>query len=82
MKLKRRAPEVFDLLLALLDEGRLTDALGRVADFTNTVILLTSNLGVRESRSRFGFAGGGAKSDAADAGFVAAAEKIFSARVF
>ena len=37
--------EVFNLLLQLLDDGRLTDSQGRVVDFTNTVILMTSNLG-------------------------------------
>ena len=42
-------PEILDLLLAVLDEGRLTDAKGRFCDFTNTVVLFTSNLGVRES---------------------------------
>ncbi len=42
-------PEILDLLLGVLDEGRLTDAKGRFCDFTNTVVLFTSNLGVRES---------------------------------
>jgi ATP-dependent Clp protease ATP-binding subunit ClpB len=39
-----------DILLGVLDEGRLTDAKGRFCDFTNTIVLLTSNLGVRESQ--------------------------------
>jgi len=38
-------PDAFNLLLQILDEGRLTDAHGRTVDFKNTVILLTSNLG-------------------------------------
>ncbi len=42
-------PEILDLLLGVLDEGRLTDAKGRFCDFTNTVVLFTSNLGVREA---------------------------------
>ena len=42
-------PAILDLLLGVLDEGRLTDAKGRFCDFTNTVVLFTSNLGVRES---------------------------------
>jgi len=42
-------PEILDLLLSVLDEGRLTDAKGRFCDFTNTIVLFTSNLGVRES---------------------------------
>lgn len=44
-------PEILDLLLGVLDEGRLTDAKGRFCDFTNTVVLFTSNLGVREAMS-------------------------------
>jgi len=40
---------VLDLLLGVLDEGRLTDAKGRFCDFSNTVVLFTSNLGVREA---------------------------------
>jgi len=36
-------------LLGVLDEGRLTDAKGRFCDFTNTIVLLTSNIGVKEA---------------------------------
>ena len=42
-------PEILDLLLSVLDEGRLTDAKGRFCDFSNTLVLFTSNLGVREA---------------------------------
>ncbi len=42
-------PEILDLLLGVLDEGRLSDAKGRYCDFSNTIILFTSNLGVREA---------------------------------
>jgi ATP-dependent Clp protease ATP-binding subunit ClpB len=42
-------PEILDLLLGVLDEGRLTDAKGRFCDFSNTIVLFTSNLGVREA---------------------------------
>jgi len=38
-------PEVFDLLLQVLDDGRLTDGQGRTVDFRNTILILTSNLG-------------------------------------
>jgi ATP-dependent Clp protease ATP-binding subunit ClpB len=38
-------PEVFDLLLQVLDDGRLTDGQGRTVDFRNTILVLTSNLG-------------------------------------
>jgi len=51
--------EVLLSLLPLLDEGRLTDGRGRTVDFTNTVIVMTSNLGVDtgNARSRIGFGG-------------------------
>ena len=50
-------PAVFELLLQLLGEGRLTDSLGRVADFRNAIIIMTSNLGVESFRAQgFGFA--------------------------
>ena len=49
-------PNVFDLLLQILGEGRLTDAAGRLADFRNSVIILTSNLGVeRFGKNGIGF---------------------------
>jgi len=48
-EVEKADPAVFDLLLQVLGEGRLTDARGRTADFTNAIIILTSNLGVREA---------------------------------
>lgn len=45
-------PEILDLLLGVLDEGRLTDAKGRFCDFSNTIVIFTSNLGVREAMAR------------------------------
>src|SRR4029077_1816834 len=51
-------PSFFDLMLQMLGEGRLTDAAGRLADFRNTVIILTSNLGAESfQQGGFGFAG-------------------------
>jgi ATP-dependent Clp protease ATP-binding subunit ClpB len=44
-EIEKAHPEVFNLLLQMLDEGRLTDAQGRLIDFKNTVIIMTSNLG-------------------------------------
>jgi ATP-dependent Clp protease ATP-binding subunit ClpC len=81
-EIEKAAPEVFDLLLAVLDEGRLTDSLGRVADFTQCVILLTSNLGVREARSRLGFRAGAEDPAHDDATYVGAAEKFFRPEFF
>jgi len=80
-EIEKAAPEIFDMLLAVLDEGRLTYALGRVTDFSQSLILLTSNLGVREARSRIGFsAAAGTESD--DAIYVGAAEKFFRPEFF
>ncbi len=44
-EIEKAHPEVFQLLLQLLEDGTLTDAKGRAVDFTNTIIILTSNLG-------------------------------------
>lgn len=46
-EVEKAAPEVFNVLLQVLDDGRLTDSLGRVVDFKNCVIILTSNIGSR-----------------------------------
>ncbi len=57
-EIEKAHPAVFDLLLGVLGEGRLTDLLGRRVDFRMTLILMTSNLGVSEA-APIGFAGGG-----------------------
>ena len=44
-KIEKAHPDVFNILLQILDDGRLTDAKGRTVDFRNTVIIMTSNLG-------------------------------------
>ena len=44
-EIEKAHPDIFNSLLQILDEGRLTDAQGRVVDFSNTLIILTSNLG-------------------------------------
>jgi ATP-dependent Clp protease ATP-binding subunit ClpA len=44
-EIEKAHPDIFNVLLQILDDGRLTDARGRTADFKNTVIILTSNLG-------------------------------------
>ncbi len=46
-EIEKAHPDVFDILLQILDDGRLTDAQGRVVDFRNTVIIMTSNIGAR-----------------------------------
>jgi len=44
-EVEKAHPEVFDILLQVLDDGRLTDGQGRTVDFRNTLLILTSNLG-------------------------------------
>jgi ATP-dependent Clp protease ATP-binding subunit ClpC len=57
-EIEKANPEVFDALLGLLDEGRLTDEFGRVTNFRSAIILLTSNLG-SNSPAGIGFANDG-----------------------
>ncbi|MDE6811401.1 MAG: AAA family ATPase, partial [Muribaculaceae bacterium] len=47
-EIEKAHPDVFNLLLQVMDEGRLTDSLGRKIDFKNTIIILTSNVGSRQ----------------------------------
>lgn len=47
-EIEKAHPDVFNILLQILDEGRLTDGQGRKVDFSNTVIIMTSNVGARE----------------------------------
>ena len=47
-EIEKAHPDVFNILLQILEEGRLTDAQGRTVDFRNTVIIMTSNIGARE----------------------------------
>ncbi|MEQ1604064.1 MAG: ATP-dependent chaperone ClpB [Pyrinomonadaceae bacterium] len=47
-EIEKAHPDVFNVLLQILDDGRLTDSKGRVVDFKNTVMIMTSNLGSRE----------------------------------
>ena len=64
-EVEKAHPDVFNILLQVLDDGRLTDAQGRTVDFKNTVIVMTSNLGseaVGTGRGTLGF-GTGAEAD-------------------
>ncbi len=57
-EVEKAHPDIFNTLLQVLDEGRLTDSLGRTVDFTNTIIIMTSNVGakrVAEFGSGIGF---------------------------
>ncbi|MBS4535025.1 ATP-dependent Clp protease ATP-binding subunit [Clostridium sp. D2Q-14] len=57
-EIEKAHPDVFNILLQLLDDGRLTDSKGRVVDFKNTVIIMTSNVGANtiKKQKRLGFA--------------------------
>lgn len=46
-EVEKAHPDIFNTLLQVLDEGRLTDSLGRTIDFTNTIIIMTSNVGAK-----------------------------------
>ncbi|MGW0188313.1 ATP-dependent Clp protease ATP-binding subunit [Streptomyces sp. NPDC003362] len=65
-EVEKAHPDVFNILLQVLDDGRLTDSQGRTVDFTNTVIVMTSNLGseaiIRRGAS-IGFGPGGGDAD-------------------
>lgn len=52
-EIEKAHPDTFNILLQVLDEGRLTDNKGRIADFKNTIIIMTSNLGSDKIQDRF-----------------------------
>ncbi len=64
-EIEKAHPDVWNTLLQILDDGRLTDAQGRTVSFKNTVIVMTSNIGAREitGKSTLGFAGNEASEE-------------------
>ncbi|MFI7136906.1 ATP-dependent Clp protease ATP-binding subunit [Streptomyces massasporeus] len=65
-EVEKAHPDVFNILLQVLDDGRLTDSQGRTVDFSNTVIVMTSNLGseaITRRGAQTGFAAGGVDAD-------------------
>ncbi len=65
-EIEKAHPDLFNLLLQILDDGRLTDGQGRTVDFRNTIIIMTSNLGTSsENKGRFGFVTARAEDDGA-----------------
>ncbi|PKL82117.1 MAG: Clp protease ClpC [Ignavibacteriae bacterium HGW-Ignavibacteriae-3] len=58
-EIEKAHPDIFNLLLQVLDDGTLTDSLGRKVDFKNTIIIMTSNVGTRDIKATggFGFSG-------------------------
>jgi ATP-dependent Clp protease ATP-binding subunit ClpC len=78
-EIEKAHPDVFNLLLQVLDDGRLTDSQGRTVDFRNTVIIMTSNLGSEFLASRSGALGFVAETDGSGNGF--GSEKALRDRV-
>ncbi len=64
-EIEKAHPDVFNILLQVMDEGRLTDSYGRVVDFKNTVVIMTSNIGTRQLKE-FGRGVGFATQSRAD----------------
>jgi ATP-dependent Clp protease ATP-binding subunit ClpA len=78
-EIEKAHPDVIDLLLQVLEDGRLTDANGVTSDFCNIIIVLTSNLGAQEAKSRVGF---GAESLPDTMVYADAARKFFRPEFF
>jgi ATP-dependent Clp protease ATP-binding subunit ClpC len=74
-EIEKAHPEVWNVLLQLLDDGRLTDGEGRTVDFTNAVIVMTSNLGAGKAKRGIGFTAEDAPG--ADDRMLAAAKSAF-----
>jgi ATP-dependent Clp protease ATP-binding subunit ClpC len=85
-EIEKAHPDVLTAFLGVFDEGRLTDGRGRTVDFTNSVILMTSNLGSEETQSnarrRVGFAGGDAPDDDLETRIVAAARAALAPELY
>jgi ATP-dependent Clp protease ATP-binding subunit ClpC len=74
-EIEKAHPEVWNVLLQLMDDGRLTDGEGRTVDFTNTVLVMTSNLGAGKARRGIGFTA--AEPSAQDGRMLEAAKSAF-----
>ncbi len=74
-EIEKAHPDVFNILLQMLDDGQITDSLGRKVNFKNTVIIMTSNIASTEIRGSAGF-GFGATS--AEAGYESIRDKVMT----
>jgi len=82
-ELEKADPQFFDLLLPLLGEGRLTDAGGRLADFSNSMVIMTSNLGAEQfQRKSSGFGAGPPTAADARDHFLEHVRKFFRPELF
>ncbi|HEY4280824.1 MAG TPA: ATP-dependent Clp protease ATP-binding subunit [Conexibacter sp.] len=79
-EIEKAHPEVWNVLLQVMDDGRLTDGEGRTVDFTNTVLVMTSNLGAPQAKKRgIGFTADNGEVEREDAAeqMIAAAKRAF-----
>jgi ATP-dependent Clp protease ATP-binding subunit ClpC len=76
-EIEKAHPEVWNILLQVLDDGRLTDGEGRTVDFTHTVIVMTSNLGAGQAKRGIGFTAGSEAAPKAAERMLAAAKAAF-----
>lgn len=82
-EVEKAHPAVFDALLGVLGEARLTDPAGRVTDFRNAVIVMTSNLGADSLRAGVGFGAAGPRdADASRAHYLAEVRRFFRPELF
>jgi ATP-dependent Clp protease ATP-binding subunit ClpC len=79
-EIEKAHPEVFNILLQILEDGHLTDAKGRRVDFRNTVIVMTSNVGAQQLQkdTSIGFRAGGDEAKQAAADYERMKEKVLS----
>ncbi|HEX4830335.1 MAG TPA: ATP-dependent Clp protease ATP-binding subunit [Trebonia sp.] len=76
-EIEKAHPDVFNILLQVLDDGRLTDGQGRTVNFRNTVVIMTSNLGSEVTgQRRIGFDGAALDGSAADQGAADARDRV------
>ncbi|MDR1262948.1 MAG: ATP-dependent Clp protease ATP-binding subunit [Oscillospiraceae bacterium] len=80
-EVEKAHPDVFNILLQILEDGRLTDSKGRVVSFQNTVVVMTSNIGAHEiahaKRMGFGDSGGAADYESMKASVTAEVKRFF-----
>ena len=72
-EIEKAHPDIFNLLLQILDDGRLTDSKGRLVDFKNTIIIMTSNIGAGEAEQKRGIGFGSSDS------YVSQKDAVFTA---
>jgi ATP-dependent Clp protease ATP-binding subunit ClpC len=76
-EIEKAHPEVWNVLLQVMDDGRLTDGEGRTVDFTNAVVVMTSNLGAGKARRGIGFTAAEAGPSADHERMLEAAKRAF-----